>query len=80
MGLSTNLAIGILLSSLHGPGGGAKSTVQDLLWVVDGRKYESLVEDEPEHVMQFVEPLSLVLNRVSARSIQSRLEVQRNMA
>lgn len=74
MDLVANFAIGILLSSLHGPGGGAKPTVQDSLRVVDGRKYESPVEDEFEHVVHFVEPLSLVLNRVLALSIQLRLD------
>lgn len=77
VGLETDFAIGVLLSSLHGPGGGAKSTVQDPLWVVDGREYESPVEDEFKHVVLFVEPLSLVLNKVSARNIQSRLDVKK---
>lgn len=74
--LETNFAIGILLSSLHGPGGGAKSTIQDSLRVVDGREYESPVKDESKYIVQFVEPLSLVLNRLSAWKIQSRLDVK----
>jgi hypothetical protein len=47
--MNTYLRVWILFSDINRPVCGTKSTFENFLWRVDGRKYQSIIEDLAEH-------------------------------
>lgn len=67
---NTYLALWVSLGNLANPSSRPIATVQDVLRVLDRRKYEPLVERFLENHVLLVQPLALVLDRAS--SMQER--------
>ena len=67
----THLTAGVSLGNLNTPGTRAIPAIQDVLWVRDGREDESVVEQELEYSVLFIQPVAFVLRRRGRKRVSN---------